>query len=379
VSSGSESLEVEALLSRIAEEGRLDSVGQFTLDGTFLREKLSRYRLSNPWLYLGYAVRAGVAGGAPKITMDDRTDFSCTTVILPMQPLDVRALARLSKSTLVDPRDSVLNYVALAFEAAMALKGAIRYVEVSSGYPGQVSPYLRATGSEIVRATGKEIVLGQKLWEFEEPGLRIQVAYPWWKLLWNAFMEGWHTAMCFDHMGVPLIWQGELKNAPLGVKDLDRSGTLPAVGSWKAPGSREHPLLVALAPGWQPGLIPYAGSDGKAAHLWLLCSQPGSLPQPCSREAGCPVPWILVDNLPVVGAWAILWDRPGITWILHGVEIETESWPERDDSPVGALVVADGLQVDLGGSRLIRDQAYQERLAWLELLLKLYHQPPVPG
>lgn len=367
-SGASDSVQVEALLSQIADEGRLESSGQFTLDPTFLRDKLSRYRLSNPWLYLGFAVRAGVAGGASLITLDDRSDFSCTNVILPMQPLDIRSLARLSQSTLVDPQDTVLNYVALAFEAALALKRGVKKVEVASGSPGQLSASLTATGNEIV--------LRQKRWEFEQPGVRMQVTYPWWKLLWNAFMEGWHTASCFDHIGVPLIWQGELKNAPLGVKDLDRSGNLPAVGNWSSPASGQYPLiLVALAPRWQPGLIPYAGSDTKATHRWLLCSQPGDRPEPCQREAGCPVPWILVDNQAVVGAWAILWHRPGITWILQGVEIETENWPQSEYLAVGAVVVADGLQVDLGGSRLIRDQAYRERMAWLEELLKLYLEP----
>ena len=114
-----EKLELETLLEQLSKQGCFHSQGQFSVDTTFLRQKLSAYRLTNPWLYLAFAVRAGVAGGAPSIYIDNESQFSYTTVHLPIPPLQPGALLRLGKSTLVDPKDRVLSLLALAFEAAM--------------------------------------------------------------------------------------------------------------------------------------------------------------------------------------------------------------------------------------------------------------------
>jgi hypothetical protein len=369
-----EKLEIETLLEQLSKQGCFHSQGQFSVDTTFLRQKLSAYRLTNPWLYLAFAVRAGVAGGAPSIYIDNESQFSYTTVHLPIPPLQPGALLRLGKSTLVDPKDRVLSLLALAFEAAMALKGGARTVEIRTGSPGQMGTFLRADTRR------GEIQIGQVEWTHEQAGVHFSVQIPWWKMFWNAFLEGWHTANSFDHIGVPLSWDKEIRNAPVGLQELQVTSTGSVTASRKAP--EPHPILVVAGRQWDAGQIPYGG--GTLQPPQWVAARPGEELQPASQDFA-EVPWLQVEGEPALGAWAILQDGLDLTWILHGVVLQTESWPEsiqedvdnlltRHSLSLGALVVADGLQLDLSGQKLVHDEAYQERLNWIHSLVKCYQR-----
>lgn len=358
----SEPLDVDTLLSRIAQEGRLESSGAFTLDSSRLREKLSRYRLTNPWQYLWFAVRAAVAGQARRVVIDSGREFRSTFVELEMPALDLASIARLSDTSLVGRENRALSHLAIAFEAALALKHRVSSVEIHSG------EHL------LTSLPGGGIELRARVPEPGEAGLRMRVVSPWWRAIWNAALEGWHTAEVFHNVGIPVTDNGSVRNVPPGTRGLSY-GDGSYYSNWTAPG---HSWNVAvLSPRWNAGLLPCGGVTGRTPQAWLLAQEPGAPVVHAEPDQAAAVPWLSLQRQPARGAWAVLWDCDQLTWIMDGIPVDVER-SVSGKGRWGGVAVADGLRLDLSANRIVRDDDYRRRLAWLGSIVKLHstNRPP---
>lgn len=377
---------VEEFLAQLQGEGQWQSAGQFTLDARRLRERLLHYRLTNPWLYQLFLIRAGVAGGAGEVRRILSREFCATYFELDCPPLEGQQMARLCEPSLVHQEETSLSYLARALEAALALRKSIQQVRIRSG------------GLQLSVKPGGDFELQC---DDSQPfqGIEFRLSYSWLRAIWIAGLEGWNSSGHYGYARIPVISDGAVENRPPGAAKLQRLHDGSLCGSWSSPSSSW--VRVAWADDSVSGWIPYFGGEA-ARHVHLL-SAPDAIRQVANSECAASVDWMQLQGLPARRALAVLWPCSELRWVLDGVVVEREPTTAHPRlGQWGGVVVADGLKrapdparsapqvdagshhpfegsvvapwnsclkLDLGGTRLIRDEAFQRRQQWLQSLL----------
>ena len=345
---------VEEFLAGLQGEAQFQSSGRFTLDAQRLRDRLLRYRLDNPWLYQLFLVRAGVAASASQIRRILARDFCATYFELDVPCLNWDQMARLCEPSLVHQEETSLSYLGRALEAALALRSSIQQVDIRSGN-------LRLS----VKPGGDFELSSQETSRVE--GIEFRLGYSWLRAMWIACLEGWNSSGQYGHVRVPMLSDGSVENRPAGASNMEILADGRLSGSWQSP----HTEWVRVAWTGESSMswLPFYGWDSKS-HQHLFCSELDGAPRRALPEEAATVTWMVLDGRVARRALAVLWPGVELRWILDGVVVEREWTAEHPElGSWGGVVVADGLKLDLSGTRLVRDDAFTRRYNWLLELL----------
>lgn len=241
--------QVDALIAALKQEGRIDSVGAFTLDREKAREKMQRFQLADPLHYLLALVRALVAKGAREVYLD--IDANDVRLEADGAPFDVEDFEHLYNAILGKGRGrraEPLRELAIGLNSAMALRP--RFILVESGDDsGGAELEMRPGVSDRFEATiPKADIRGTRIHVRERfrPGAVLE-------FFRNRFGELPEERLLRDRCRfatIAVTLEGEALAAGLDI-DHDNEDTLLALGSL----GPSHRGVVRLTKGSDPGLV----------------------------------------------------------------------------------------------------------------------------
>lgn len=141
--------QVDAMISKLADEGRKVSDGEFTMDREQARRKMNEFQLADPRAYVLELVQAAVLKGAKRIDFDiDADDLHMVHDGLPYTLQDFEELYAAAFAPRVDEVTGARQQLAYGLNAAARLKP--RFIRVVSVHADE-----RDEGAELLIRRGK--------------------------------------------------------------------------------------------------------------------------------------------------------------------------------------------------------------------------------
>lgn len=311
--------ELTACLAGYVEQASLDSSGQFTLSAEQSLEKLKRFSLAEPRLYVLNALAAAQSAGAASIAA--RCDAG-DTVLSAETDFDFGPyLQDLSRRLLDDKCPPAVRELAMAFHAAKGLKPG--FIEVTGR-----SRRLRWT------ADGREVVE-----DFAGPGMQLSVHERFgvrtlrkaWSYRWGEVRLDTEEDALKRHCNLtplPTRINGQALTRPLDLGECSRH------------------LFSGCC-------------DLDAGHPLARCREARAAGKPVRAQAG-PYPVVLAEGgrLP-----------PYLVLVVRGVNFRMPA-KAVDTRDFKAIAYVDHLRKDLSQTQLVQDEDFKEVLAHIGRLLR---------
>ncbi|MBI3924551.1 MAG: tetratricopeptide repeat protein [Armatimonadetes bacterium] len=301
-------------LEEFRQGGILDSSGRFSLDPLKARQKMERYRLAEPSLYVLSLVASAVAGGAGSILVKtSRKEFD---IRHDGSPPDRETLEELFSKVLLAGNQSLTQ-----FELAVGLNGAL------AQQPEEIVVESRdETGGHRLKLSASRHLV-EPLEESEEPRREVRIQIRRGRRIWGnrADEAGTLEEVCC-YCPIPISVNGRLINRELR---------------------------------WSPSLA-----------LRVLTSDIAP-PVACGEPSGTPVFLREKSEVPysaVFSVGALSRPEPGLILVVNGIAFQG-GFEGFDDCPIQAVVnlCTAGLQKDVSQAGLVRNDGYAILMASLKV------------
>lgn len=355
------------LLGTLKQEGKVDSSGIFTMDLRKAIEKLAAYQLPQHYFYIPKLVQAAVAGGAAYVQV--KINESRVQIEFDGRPYTAEELANLFSYLLTEKdrdKNRHLRHMATAINTAVALEA--RTVQIDSGPGGEVvrQRWLAHDRSENLKL--------EKPW----PAHEVRTRFTLFRSLSDMSSKWWHTAGKADIWDlltknpramtpeqaelmsrvervcpIPVFLNGKRLNyarfgEPVSGVGLDRvinsSDYFHGV-------HRKHHLVERVITLSDGGARQIGMPNASYASLFERLEK-GLDEEPCEALLGLEMGRHQSDN------------RARLVFVQDGVVVGQKVAPMRIYGAV-AVLEARGLSFDLSQFRILEDQAFADRIAWL--------------